>query len=183
MAQGVDFETLSEALAACPQGVGAAECHGQICALLCGGIDAQHLDALLERWAWNAKAEVNPNVLTILSQIATESRLALEDTNLTFAPLLPVDAVSLDARVSALAEWAQGFLYGLVEVGTVGPDAPEAVHEVIADFAEIARLRGGGLDDEDDEGAYAELVEYVRMGALLVYGERAPDTDAGGRQE
>ena len=75
----------------------------------------------------------------------------------------------------------QGFLFGVVEAGAVWSVAPAAVREVIADFAEIARLRGGGLDDEDDEGAYAELVEYVRMGTMLVYGEQAPEGAAGGR--
>ncbi|HMP82250.1 MAG TPA: UPF0149 family protein, partial [Verrucomicrobiota bacterium] len=69
-----------------------------------------------------------------------------------FEPLLPDDTVALDARVTALAEWTQGFLFGDVEAGAVWSAAPAAVREVIADFAEIARLRGGGLEDEDDEG-------------------------------
>lgn len=52
---------------------------------------------------------------------------------------------------------------------------PGDVNEVMRDMSEISRLRfadqGGG---NEDETAYAEIVEYVRMAALLVYEELRP---------
>lgn len=176
MAQRVSFEILTEALVACPDGPGSAECHGQICGLLCGSANAKMIDAFLERWARDAEEHVNADAHAVLRRMVSESQAALEDTDFAFAPLLPTDAVSLDARVGSLAEWTQGFLYGLVEAGADWADAPEAVREVITDFAEIARLRAGGLADEDDEQSYVELVEYVRMGTLLMHEERAQAT-------
>lgn len=176
MAQRVSFEILTETLMTCPGAPGPAECHGQICALLCGSADPKMIEAFLERWARDAEENVNTGAQALLQRMVSESKAALEDADFAFAPLLPADAVSLDVRVGSLAEWAQGFLYGLVEAGTGWADAPEAVREVITDFVEIARLRAGGLADEDDEQSYAELVEYVRMGTLLMHEERAQAT-------
>ena len=173
MAQRVSFELLTETLMTCPDGPGSAECHGQICGLFCGSAKATVIDAFLERWARDAEEHVNAGAHAVLRRMLSESQAALEDTDLAFAPLLPADAVALDVRVGSLAEWTQGFLYGLVEAGTDWADAPEAVREIITDFAEIARLRAGGLADEDDEQSYAELVEYVRMGTLLMHAEGA----------
>ena len=43
------------------------------------------------------------------------------------------------------------------------------------DFVEISRLSPGeGGDGNDDETAFAEVVEYVRMAVLLVYEELRP---------
>lgn len=183
MVQRVSFEVLTEALMACPDGPGSAECHGQICALLCGSADPKMIETFLERWARNAEENVNAGALVVLQRMVSESQAALEDTDFAFAPLLPADAASLDARVGSLAEWTQGFLYGLVEAGTGWTDAPGAVREVITDLAEIARLRAGGLADEDDEQAYAELVEYVRMGTLLMYAERSQAKNVAAERE
>jgi uncharacterized protein YgfB (UPF0149 family) len=131
------------------------------------------IDAFLQRWARDTEGKANADAYAVLRRMLSESLAALEDSDFAFAPLLPADAASLDARVGSLAEWTQGFLYGLVEAGTDWADAPEAVREIITDFAEIARLRAGGLVDEDDEQSYAELVEYVRMGTLLMHAEGA----------
>lgn len=183
MAQRVSFELLTETLMVCPDGPGPAECHGQICGLLCGSASAKMIDGFLARWTQDAEGNVNADAHAVLRPMLSESQAALEDPDLAFAPLLPADAVALDVRVGALAEWTQGFLYGLVEAGTDWADAPEAVREIITDFAEIARLRAGGLVDEDDEQSYAELVEYVRMGVLLMHAEGAQARKAAAERE
>ena len=182
MEQALDYASLAVAQSPCPGLPSPAEWHGQICGLLCGHGSVGPIDAYLGGWARDAEDRPDENLRAMMQAVATRSHAALSGAEFDFEPLLPDDATALDARVTALAEWTQGFLFGVVEAGAVWSVAPAAVREVIADFAEIARLRGGGLDDEDDEGAYAELVEYVRMGTLLVYGEQAPETDAGGRQ-
>ena len=43
------------------------------------------------------------------------------------------------------------------------------------DFVEISRLgRGEDGEKEEDQAAFAEIVEYVRMAVLLVYEELRP---------
>ena len=53
--------------------------------------------------------------------------------------------------------------------------ASEEVREIVSDFTKFTRAAIGSGDDlEVEEGAYAELVEYVRVGAQLVYMELHP---------
>ncbi len=95
---------------------------------------------------------------------------------MSFAPLLPPDDWLLAVRAEALAAWCAGFMRGLGEAaaGTATREvlAGEAGREIMADFAEIARLSPG--DDESDleaESAYSELVEFVRVSAQLLFDE------------
>jgi uncharacterized protein YgfB (UPF0149 family) len=49
-----------------------------------------------------------------------------------------------------------------------------AVAEVLTDFAEVARAGAVGSEStEVEEGALAELVEFVRVGVQLIYDELA----------
>jgi uncharacterized protein YgfB (UPF0149 family) len=93
-----------------------------------------------------------------------------------FELLLPEDEASLDARTVALAQWCQGFLYGLGGSAIQDTNAlPGEVGEIVRDLSEITRV---GVDDgqsvESNESAYAELVEFVRVGVQLVFEELSP---------
>jgi len=96
-----------------------------------------------------------------------------------FELLLPEDEAPLDSRTVALAQWCQGFLYGLG--GSAIQDAgglPGEVGEIVRDLSEITRV---GVDSdqnaESNESAYAELVEFVRVGVQLVFEELSPLRD------
>ena len=89
--------------------------------------------------------------------------------------MLPDDDAPVEARVAALAEWCQGFLYGVGAAGTLANAAlADDVEEFLTDLAELTRVDASGeADAEAEEEAYAELVEYVRVGVQLVYDELA----------
>ena len=100
----------------------------------------------------------------------------LDDPEFGFSLLLPDDTVPLAQRVESLALWCQGFLAGLGLGGLQDQSKlPGDSHEVMRDFVEISRLGHGddGVTNED-EAAFAEIVEYVRMAVLLVYEELRP---------
>jgi uncharacterized protein len=111
---------------------------------------------------------------------------ALGEHTEQFEPLLPDDDVALEQRTHALAQWTSGFLYGF---GTAqrpqrGP-LPANVEEILRDFARIGAAgteADTDTDSEEQEHAYAELVEYLRVGVWLVYAEltavRAANQDA-----
>ena len=109
----------------------------------------------------------------------------LVQPDMEFEPLLPPDTESLEERTQALAEWCQGFLYGL-GAGSI-PDAselPGEVGEVVRDFIEITHADVDvDQGEESNENAYAELVEFVRVGVQLLFEElavaRAPGAPAG----
>ncbi|HET6591614.1 MAG TPA: UPF0149 family protein, partial [Xanthomonadales bacterium] len=95
-----------------------------------------------------------------------------EDEELGFALWLPDDDDPLEERTVALARWCSGFLAGLGSGGQLEALSEEA-REAIGDLQEIARaeLSSPATDDarsEDDEAAYAEIVEYVRIVALVL---------------
>ena len=168
-----DYRRVQELLAQEHALAGAAEAHGTLAGGLCAVADYAFQDWLHEILPdGRAEAEAADTLYGLFS--ATSA--ALEQTDMEFEPLLPSDAQPLEARTAALALWCQGFLYGLGS-GSI-PDAsglPGDVGEIVRDFTEITRA---GVDEEQgeesNEGAYAELVEFVRVGVQLLFEELAP---------
>lgn len=118
-----------------------------------------------------------------LSSLRDATARALADPEGRFAPLLPEDDVALDERARSLGAWCEGFLHGLAaHVHLELRDCSSEVREIVADFAQFTRaaLDGAG-DPEVEENAYAELVEYVRVGAQLIYLELHPRPPPAGR--
>ncbi len=99
---------------------------------------------------------------------------ALNDADLGFEPLLP-DAEDLALRTRSLGLWVDGFLGGLGQTPRLGGLKPSVeAAEILRDFAEMARIDPEPEDSEENEEALAELVEYVRVGVMLLADELAP---------
>lgn len=49
------------------------------------------------------------------------------------------------------------------------------MREVIKDLADIAQVEFDVTDDEESETAYIELLEFVRIAAILCYSEFGPE--------
>jgi len=151
----------------------AAEAHGTLVGSLCA------MPCSLHDWL----AEILPDgraddrSAASLRAIFDATHGALGDDALSFQPLLPGDDASIGDRTSALGEWCQGFLYGLgagaavPEVSTLQGEAAE----VLRDMTEITHVDVDPNDDmETNEAAYAELVEFVRVGVQLLYEHLQP---------
>ncbi len=93
-----------------------------------------------------------------------------------FAPLLPEDEQSIETRAAALAAWCQGFIYGLGSSSlTDATLLPGQIGEVVRDLTEITHVGADSTEAEDtNEEAYAELVEFVRVGVQLLFDELEP---------
>ena len=96
-----------------------------------------------------------------------------DDEDFAFALWLPDDDEPLEERTVALARWCSGFLAGLGSGGQLEALSEEA-REAIGDLQEIARAEltapgSAGSQNEEDESAYAEIVEYVRVVALVLH--------------
>ena len=65
-----------------------------------------------------------------------------------------------------------GFLYGL---GSAGEDIQARLSkdalEVLSDFSEVTRLRTDAEESESSEADYSEIVEYMRVGVMLIFEE------------
>ena len=173
------FKDVEQALCDAQAPLSAAEAQGCLCGALCVLPQfslAKWVQELLPEDAAEAALHADP----VLQQLHMQTVTTLAGDDMTFAPLLPTDNAVMSERITALAQWAQGFLYGF------GIGLPEQLHqtlpgdipEVLKDLSEIARA--GSFPEEDaeaEEQAYAELVEYLRAAVQLLYAELAPQRD------
>jgi uncharacterized protein YgfB (UPF0149 family) len=171
--QALPFDELQRVLTLSRALTDAAEAHGTLVGSLCA------TPCSLADWLGEILPEGTAETQCAASfkAVFDSTRGALGDGALEFQPLLPSDDASIDDRTSALGEWCQGFLYGLGS-GAAVPDAAELqgeAAEVLRDLTEITHV---DVDPEDDseanEAAYAELVEFVRVGVQLLYEHLQP---------
>jgi len=107
-------------------------------------------------------------------QLYDDMRKELYNPDMGFEPLLPDENASLADRLVALGEWCQGFVYGLGRGGLKPESLKGDSAELLRDFSEIARISEQSDESEENEAAYFELVEYVRVGVLLINEELQP---------
>lgn len=167
----VSFPEIARALEAMSAAVAASESHGCLCGALCTMEDYP-----LERWL----DEIAPDTAAAsedhrraLDSLFSDTVRALRGDQMEFEPLLPSDEATLEERATALSQWCQGFLYGF---GSGRPpaaaDLPPDVEEILRDLTHIGRATvDAGEAGEEEEQAYAEVVEYVRAGVQLIHDE------------
>lgn len=173
MSDIVSLAELTDALVRLGYPDSAAGFHGVLCGSLCvadpGAIAlADLLEAAQEGMAPDSAMK------DLFDRLRQQSLQALMSADMDFAPLLPEDEAPLAERVQALADWCEGFLYGLasrrsLELTKASPEA----REMIADLTGFTQAGAEG-DAETEETAYSELVEYVRVGAQLLFMEFHP---------
>jgi len=96
---------------------------------------------------------------------------------------LPDDTAPFEERLNALRGWCQGYIYGFGAGGGPVPNKlPADAREVFEDIMQISRLDADSSESEDNEQAYIELVEYLRVGVVVLHlalhpGIELPDSD------
>lgn len=150
-----------------------SELHGLMCGQLAAGV---RFDAD----AWLAMVVAHLDVQEIEDDDDKAELVGLYEQALaqftgggfSFSLLLPDDDTELAARAESLGAWCSGFLGGF----GLGFDRDkqrlnDEITETMDDLSQIAMV---SLEDEDDpeaEQSLMELVEYVRMAALMVFSE------------
>ncbi|MFK8080334.1 MAG: UPF0149 family protein [Granulosicoccus sp.] len=166
-----------------------SEVHGLCCGLLC----AQPSGAAKTRWftevldsASLSPAQVAGNAapLKLLDAWFGQTLSSMNDADLEFTPTLPDEDVPVLERLRALGDFCAGFTYGigLTMAQRGNRPLPKDTLEIIEDFQAIDAA--DPADQADDDGAipsadqqetmYVELLEYVRVGVLLVLEELRP---------
>ena len=171
----LDYPSLSSALQRIAVDTSPAELHGQLCGLLCSRPDLG-----LEQWLTESVSELisarqqgdalAAEAVSLLQQLFDDTAAGIQDRDLGFQLFLSDDSVDLTQRLVELAEWCTGFLLGLAMGGIKEyKGLPGDIPELMEDLVEISRAGSYELQDEDeDENAYMELIEYVRMGVMLI---------------
>ncbi len=179
MLEKVDYESLEESLKRCGASWNAAQTHGLLVGRLAiGGVPAgpdwmlQVLEGVDQGNA--LRLECQGHLDTLYQSTFWQLSERLSD----FDPLLPDDRDDVAVRTAALAHWSEGFLHGLVSSKHAEALkkrlASEPLSGLIKDMLQITRA---GLDEEcnkeENESAYVELVEYLRVAGQLCYEELA----------
>ena len=180
-----DYDRLDDALRRCGANWDAAQAHGLLSsrlALTGAAAGMEWLRLVLE--GTDANDALRRECEELLDTLYQATYVQLAERLSEFSPLLPDDEEAAETRAQALGRWCEGFLHGLVSAdhGKALRQrlAGEPLADIIKDMLEITRA---GVDedgdDETNETAYAELVEYLRVAAQLTYEELAEFRDTG----
>jgi len=160
----MDYDALAHLLRHEDSDLDAAELHGMVTAAMC-------VDPASDAWlTLVSKGAPSTELAAAIDTLLSETKQA--EQGFEFSPLLPSDEAPLDERVEALASWCRGFVDGLIASGVHDPAAlPGEAGEFLRDLQSIGEAEPPPTPTEEDEHAYAELVEYLRAGVGHVYEE------------
>ncbi|WP_438970797.1 UPF0149 family protein [Methylophaga sp.] len=150
-----------------------AELQGALCGLLC-------MDSMADRTNWYKSlfddfAPADEEKLD-LTHLFDETIQALNSLDFDFQMELPADNAPLASRLSALADWCQGLAYGLGVSGMSNEtELSDDCQEYVTDVIKVSQVSFDEVEETEEERAnFEELVEYMRMGLFLLYGEMQP---------
>ena len=173
MSTRFNYDRLVELYAGYDMTPGASEIQGMLTGLIATGSEpkSDELMAVLSDLAYDGQS-IPTELKNLLQQQAEEIEHSLGDHDLGFRLLLPEDGEPLPERLSALAGWVNAFLagYGVNQqsMATLSADLKEAIEDMV-ELAKIEFTEEGG--GEEEERAYFEIVEYLRVSAMMCYTE------------
>lgn len=155
--------------------ISAAEIHGILCGIICAGKymnGKSWLNATAGALGSEDFIEI-PSFKQCLLNLYETSNVQLHGHDFDFEMLLPDDTEPLAMRASCLTQWCHGFLYGIGLAGTQMYDyLTEEGQNVLHHLTEIGKLDHEDISSsEEDEVAFFEVLEYTRMGVIMVYTE------------
>ncbi len=159
-----------------------AQVHGFICGLLCatsGKTDNSWQKKVLAEHKSKAARE-------ILQQLFETSFHLISEFSFEFTLLLPDDKTAINLRTEALGSWCQGYLSGLKHCHVpIENREPSEITDTLNDILEISQVNYDDLQqDEENEAAYFELLEYIRLAVLMIFHEfKNPSPEIGSDQD
>ena len=171
-----EYKQIKNALTSVQSPYSPEECHGMLCAMLIVN-NSLKFKRWLDEICTHARSEheITSSEYDALSTLYDQTHQELNDALLNFSLLIPEENSSLSERVSSLKKWCDGFLFGLALAGMKDmSQLPEDSFEIMQDIVTISQASEDDEEDEMNEAAYLDIVEYVRMGVLLVNEELQP---------
>jgi yecA family protein len=171
-----NYEQIQDILSHVQSPYTAEDSHGMLCAMLIVNNSLQ-----CKRWVDEicTQSEEGLSLDAVshdtLCELYEHTKQELNDTLLNFTLLIPEDDNSLNTRVTSLKKWCDGFLFGLALAGVKDlTHVPEDSMEILQDITSISQASEDEEEEEMNEVAYSDIVEYVRMGILLINEEMHP---------
>lgn len=164
-----DEAALTRALRDAGLAVDAAELHGALCGYVAGGGRADGSDWLQRLQIEDGRAPEDTDDAVATMREVTLAQFRDEECGLDL--LLPDDESPLADRVEALLAWCRGFLGGFGLAAAPASALSAESSEALADLGRIAGSEFGCEDTEEDEDAFAEIVEFVRVVPMLIHAD------------
>lgn len=170
----MNYKELENLLIDANAGSRAAECHGFLCGYLCVSDNLQEDTFRRYLLADMTDQQAFLECYKQIAELAAEVYLKITSEDFTLELLLPDETSPLSERSVALVQWCEGFLSGLGVAGVTDIDLLSfECRELIQDLYKICRLNADEINryGNEEEAAFNELTEYIRMGAMLLHVE------------
>ena len=167
MSEAIDYDIVKDVLHGLNTDDTISSAHGILCGFAC-----VKPDITIDNWLSEVLVNIDFNNLGAkpaferLAEIFNTTNEQLADPTLNFSLLIADDSHSLSEQAYTLVEWCQGFLVGLGLSKVQTSD--EEVLEIIKDISEISKMDAELIDNEDNAEDLSEIIEFVRMGVLLI---------------
>lgn len=144
-----------------------------LCGLLCINSQADRIT-----WYKTLFKDFRPNKDEILRLTALFDKTVqeLNGMNFNFKLVLPNDNAPLFSRIIAISDWCKGLILGLDIFRLIAnTKIPQNCQEYIEDVVKISRISNLDFQNNNDEDTdFENIVEYLRIGLLLLYEELQP---------
>lgn len=146
--------------------------HGSLTGVLAAGQRMEAADWI--SWATDMMGPsetVSADHQAILKALYSTTLNALDDTNMSFRPLLPADDSPLSDRLEALSDWCGSFLGAFGTAGVIAADKkiPAEIEEILEDLSAIAQVETDQNSDAEAEQDFTAISEHVRLGVVSLY--------------
>ena len=163
------MQALNRALKSLNIELSAAEFHGSLIGVLVGRTKAE--DWLIELIGKKESNNVTAREsVQFLIEFVSQNQKSLNSANFKFDILIANEDHSMTQRLQDLSHWCQGFLYTFALSGT---KLNSEMNNIIADFTEFTRVDYSTANDQENESALIEIIEYIKIGVLLINEETA----------
>lgn len=177
----MDFDQIQEALAPYPELESPSFIQGMLIGLICGDNDIEE-SVWIKKLLEEAQAKsVKESFLRALDEMFQSTNKGLNGSGFELTLCLPEDNETVAVRALMLGQLCEGFIYGLGLIGRGGEQdkLSRDVQEILSDFGSIAQIDVEGLAKDEtsaeaEEDDLMQLVEFVRVGMLMVNEELNP---------
>ena len=179
----LDFDLIADVFVTESITASPSELHGQLCGYLASGVTLPLEDWLamvvefcdIEGWKEEASRAV-------IVELYTATLTLFQNGEFALVPSISDEDAELCERGVTLSQWAHGFLAGYGLSGQKN-DLSDETKQILRDFANISGMQAEMRaleDNNDNEADLTELVEYVRLSAMMLFTEHHdinPDVD------
>ena len=179
----INFSDLERSLNSCGSSWFCAQSHGLLCGRL-AVLGPNAFNLCVEQIFENISLENTSrgHCELMLEDLFKDTWAQLVERQSEFELFLPGEERNITERTEAISQWCDGFLHGIV-TGKKPKKLKDYLNQdpldiIIKDFLEITRATANEeADEEDNETAFNEVMEYIRVSVQLIYEELADFRD------